>query len=556
MTTSTRTFVLGLDSATWDLLDPWMAQGLLPNLAALRARGAWGTLQSTIQPITSAAWPTLLTGKQQGKHSIYDFVRRRQGSYAVEMTNASMIASPTLYDLLSAAGRSVASINMPYTFPPRPVNGVVVGGLFATVTGPALTYPPSAWEEITQVAPEYCIAPDYDASAADPLQRYIDDMHSSIEQRTRVAEHFLAKQDWDLFVLVYTEPDEIQHAFWHCLEGEELPPAFADHPQRFGNPILAVYQQIDAALPRLLALMGPDANVWVVSDHGAGQLRYMVYLNPILAQHGLLRFKQRAGHGSRLQRLARLYKRSLPNGVRAGLRRMLGDDAFQVIKGELETRSFASAIDWQHTRAYALGSWGNIFVNLAGREPQGTVQPGAEYEQVCREVSELFLSLRHPETGAPAVARVHRREELYSGAALEQAPDLIVLWADQTVCGRGGYEGLSHEVFERRWTADFSELPLTGFHRQNGIYMAAGPAVSARGPAAEASLVDIAPSILSQMGLATPQDMDGRAIGLQELHAAPAQAPLGELAWEGDSYRYSDEEEAMIQKRLEDLGYL
>jgi predicted AlkP superfamily phosphohydrolase/phosphomutase len=553
---ATKTFVLGLDSATWDLLEPWIAEGLLPNLAALRARGAWGDLRSTIQPITSAAWPTLLTGKQQGKHGIYDFVRRKPGSYAVEMTNASMISSPTLYDLFSAVGKRVASINMPYTFPPRPLNGLIVGGLFATVTGPALTYPASLWDEIARVAPRYCIAPDYDAAAPDPLQRYVDDMSASVEQRTRVAEHFLQQQDWDLFVLVYTEPDEIQHAFWHCLEGAELPEAFADHPQRFGNPILNVYQQIDAALPRLLELAGPDATVWVVSDHGAGPLRYMVYLNPLLEQGGLLRFKARAGHGSRLQRLAKLYKRSLPKGVRAGLRRMLGDDAFSVIKGQLETSSFASAIDWAGTRAYALGSWGNIFVNLAGREPQGTVRPGAEYEQVCREVGELFAELRHPETGAPAVERVYRREELYSGHELERAPDLIVIWADRTICGRGGYEGLADAVFERRWTADFSELPLTGFHRDLGVFLACGPQVQARGRLEAASLTDVAPTILAQHGLVLPADLDGRALGLHAGLAEPGEAVLDAGAWQAEHYAYSAEEEAIIQKRLEDLGYL
>jgi predicted AlkP superfamily phosphohydrolase/phosphomutase len=552
---STHTLVLGLDCATWDLLDPWIAAGLLPNLGALRARGAWGELRSTVQPVTSAAWPTFLTGKNQGKHGIYDFVRRRPDSYGVEMTNASMLHSPTIYDHLSAADKRVASINMPYTFPPRPLNGVVIGGLFATVTGPSLTYPSTLWDEVARVAPRYCIAPDYDASAPDPLQHYIDAMHDSIDQRFLVAEHLLA-QDWDLFTLVFTEPDEIQHAFWHCLPDAELPPSFADHPQRFGNPILDVYQRIDRGLPRLLELAGPEVNVWLVSDHGGGALGHFVYLNRALEAGGLLRFKEQAqaSRSSRLHDLARLYKRSLPNSARARVRRLLGNSRFERLKGHLESRISSDAIDWAHTKAYSLGTWGNVYINLAGREPQGTVQPGAAYEHTCREVSELLLSLRHPETGQPAVASVRRREELYHGPMADQSPDLMVTWADPTLCGHGGYDAATSGVFERRITALYSDLPLTGFHRELGVLLAAGPAVATRGRLPVADIADVAPTLLASFGLAVPEDMDGRVLEL--LHPALTPQQSGMLEWNADPYRYSAEEEALIQKRLEDLGYM
>ena len=187
MPTRNRVLVIGLDGGTWDLMEPWMAEGGLPNLKRLRDGGVSGRLASTIHPVTTPAWTSFLTGQQQGRHGIYDHVHRRPGTYKLDLTNASMIKSPTIFDHLGRHGLRSVSLNVPYTFPPRPISGAMVSGLFATVTGPEITYPPELFAEIARVAPGYVVHPDFDPQAPDPLQRYLDDYLTSVENQTIIA---------------------------------------------------------------------------------------------------------------------------------------------------------------------------------------------------------------------------------------------------------------------------------------------------------------------------------------------------------------------------------
>ena len=145
MSNSRRVFVIGLDGATWDLMEPWMDAGYLPNLRRLRDGGTSSTLASTIHPGTTPALTSFLTGQQQGRHGIYDHTHRRPGTYRLELTNASMIKSPSIFDHLGRRGLRSVSLNVPYTFPPRPISGLMVSGLFAPSAGPEITQPPELW---------------------------------------------------------------------------------------------------------------------------------------------------------------------------------------------------------------------------------------------------------------------------------------------------------------------------------------------------------------------------------------------------------------------------
>lgn len=557
-----KIIVIGLDGATWSLLQPWIDAGQLPNLAALQARGAWGKLASTIQPLSAPAWTSFLTGMNQGKHGIFDFVRRKAGSYGLELTNSTMIGAPTLFEYFGQAGLRVASVNVPFTFPVWPINGVMIGGPFAPDMGPRTVYPSHLWKEFSCAVPDYRILPDYVPGAANPEGRLAADLVTCVHNRTLAAEFLLAREDWDVFIVVYTSTDQVQHAFWHYLPDElgGTDSGKASPPLR--EAILSVYREVDEGVGRILCHATDDTLVVVLSDHGAGRLDWWVHLNRWLAQQGYLVYQSRAraiwqsSHSRFTATLMRAYGLLVPQVARQGVRHVLGA-RFQTLKEQVETSLLMASIDWPRTRAYALGS-GDIYVNLKGREPDGTVAPGDEYDTLRDEISTALENLTSPD-GKLIVERVYRREELYDGPCARLGADLTVVMTDHLFHSIARY-ATPKSLFENPNHWRFDARPLTGGHRPDGVLLLSKgpicPGVGLRG----ARIVDLAPTMLAAIGLPVPSEMDGRA--LQEAFETPlhvsarmdggvgtGQEPAG---FEG----YTVEEEARIESRLTDLGYL
>jgi predicted AlkP superfamily phosphohydrolase/phosphomutase len=218
-----------------------------------------------------------------------------------------------------------------------------------------------------------------------------------------------------------------------------------------------------------------------------------------------------------------------------------------------------SNLDWEETRAYALGAGGNIFVNLKGREPAGCVEPGNEYEQVRRELTGSLLSLSDPDTGQSIVERVFRREELYHGPYVDLGPDLIVQWKDYSYWGRGRYDS-SESVFQAQRQSDFSDKPLTGSHRLEGVLILQGPDIRSNCQTEGARLLDVAPTILSLLGIDPGPNLDGHILQgiFREETAADLKeiSPADEPHRAGEEYGYDSEDEKKITDHLRSLGYL
>ncbi len=197
----TRVLVIGIDAVTLDLLSPWVEAGKLPNIAKLMSEGTHGKLASTIQPISAPAWASFMTGMNPGKHGLYDFVRRQRDSYGIEVTNGSMVAAPTLFQRISDAGYQVIAINVPYTYPPKPVNGVVVSGPFTAVSDASIIYPQEKAETILNLVKDYRVLPDYDATKPHPLASYGKALLKGVEMRHRIAKYLIQNEPWDLFTV-------------------------------------------------------------------------------------------------------------------------------------------------------------------------------------------------------------------------------------------------------------------------------------------------------------------------------------------------------------------
>ena len=554
--------IIGLDGATFDLIEPWARAGDLPNLARLMERGCWGRLRSTTPAMTFPAWSTMMTGVNPGRHGIFDFTRRTAGDYGVEFVNATHRRSPTIWRMLSDAGCRVGVLGLPTTYPPQPVNGFLIAGFDAPVTtgiDAAFVYPPQLYHELRREVGTYRITdfqelnigPSWHADALASLQ-------SALRDRTAIAEYLLRQGPWNCFMVLFGESDTVGHHFWAFHD-----PASPRHVARDGKlrgAIRTIYRQLDAAIGQLLAAC-PGATVMVLSDHGFGGAGDRVlYLNRWLAQLGYLHFKTRPG----------LANQALRWGKRWGLRWLpaaMQEQVFRRGGGRLANRVESSTrfggIDWLRSRAYSeeTNTCPAIWLNLTGREPGGIVAPHA-YETVRDEIIAHLEAWRNPDTGQPVVTRAWRREELYHGPYLEDAPDIVLdLALDEgytyTCLSSRGQPG---PAMRRLTPAEYlgaKGQSMNGSHRPDGILIMAGPNIPSGQRIDGAGLIDIAPTILALLNQPSPVRMDGRVLSEAFRVVASPSGPMAERDWQPELVEpYSASEAQKLAARLHSLGYL
>jgi predicted AlkP superfamily phosphohydrolase/phosphomutase len=356
--------------------------------------------------------------------------------------------------------------------------------------------------------------------------------------------------------------DEVQHAFWHCMDAEEGSDDF-----RYKDTILQVYVRLDEAIGKLIEQANQIYSdqkliTIILSDHGAGPFEWMINLNRWLADEGYLVF--RTWENGRLQQwraqslkhAANLYRNYISAQTRTKIRNLLGSNQFTNIKEGFESALLTSNVDWEHTKAYSLGAGGNIYINVEGREPAGIVQPNEEYDQLRNEIIKKLEQLADPVTGEVVIKKIHKREELYHGPHLENAPDLIIEWRDYAYWGRGRYDNQA-PVFEKQRKFDFSAQPLTGSHRPEGILILQGDNVHNDQQISNAKIVDLAPTILSLLGIRPPENMDGRILieAFQPQTFADLEM-LEEIKIEKEQINVQAKDEGKITDHLRSLGYL
>ena len=385
-----------------------------------------------------------------------------------------------------------------------------------------------------------------------------------IEIRERLSLDLLKREEWDVFMMVFMATDEAQHAFWHLQEPNE-----GDALARHRNVIRDVYCRADQVIGAMLGQVAADSKgreitATIASDHGAGQLRWIINLNRWLAEAGYLRFLKTsdnlAGRAKSVtvKKMAYAYRRYVPARWRAAFRTRFGGRRFERAKAEVESMQYASAIDWAKTKAYALGAGGNIFINLQGREPMGIVQPGDEYDRLCQDIIHSLRKMVGPDSGQAIIEAIYRREEIYQEAYLEQAPDLIIQWKDYTFWGRGRYDSLA-PVFESHNRLEFSDMPLTGTHRPEGILIAQWPSIRRGGKIEGSRLIDLASTILGILSIRPPVEMDGQDRKSSSLPKKPAGlATLLQARASSNPARILNTARKRREKseRLHSLGYL
>lgn len=563
-----KLLLIGWDGAVPELVQRFAAAGRLPHAKRLMDGGSFRPLRSTIPPVTACAWSSFLSGRNPGKHGLFEFVTPRKDSYAFDYTcgghrrekNNDFLA------LLNQGGFRVGVVNVPMTYPPRPLDGFMIAGLDAPDEKSGIALPKEDWEAAhATIGTPYRIDNRHLGN-----MRTNDDREEAIREFIRVeklrTDYTLAmmqRQPIDVLVSVYNATDQVQHHFWHLMDTAhpQYPGDDNEEVRRFRDAIERIYVACDAELGRLMDAF-PDANVMLISDHGAGGTNGpRVRFNNAFGDAGLLTWA--ASKGSVVSNfvgwLDGFLRRTLSAKTKAMLARMLpaGRSAIEAMA--------LPPIDWARTTAFCYEGFTlspSVWINRKSVFPQGTVGDGEEYEQALRRTEEALRALRDPHTGNPVIPNIHRARDIYPGKYMAGAPDLILdWWSGQTFTMTR-----SHPSLAGKPTVFYPEGPavpgqdITGIHRWDGILGATGPAIGRpAGAPCAASLIDLAPTTLALMGLSVPTDMDGKvlpdvvagAVRIEQTAAVPAGVADDEAA-----PGYSEEDAKRIEERLSGLGYI
>jgi len=547
LNSSPRLLVLGLDGGTFHLFDDLIARGWMPNLAKALERGAYGPLASVLPPYSAPAWVSFATGQNPGRHGVPDFWLPDEDGRRRPVSSRS-VRSPTLWSLLSGYGRQVAAINVPVTYPPAPVNGLLISGMMTPSEDAHYTYPTELKEQLRDLAGDYAANPYANAHhGVDFLER----VAYWIRRRERAHRRLLASRAWDCFVNVVQAPDPLQHLFWHHLDPGH-PRHDPQEAQRYLPLLETCYRAVDEVVGHRLALVDERTTLLILSDHGFGPAHKYFYVNRLLAQTGLLvQRDSHAGIGGLLTRWRnwgiREGRRFLRQVDRAGWRHRLGDAGRRDQWRAALERASALPVDWERTVAH--------FTHLTG---EGIVVRGANenreaYERTRDRILHALRAVVDRETGRPVVVAAFRREEALSGPWVHLAPDILFSVGDGPYLPTGK---LDSQVTVGPTPAGES----TGRHRPTGLFVAVGPHVRP-GPLAGAQIIDIMPTVMHLLRLPVPEGLDGQV--MQPLLSAEhrKQYPLRygvPPPWDGGAPSeedYSDEEIAQITKHLENLGY-
>lgn len=535
----------------------------MPALSRLMAGGTAGTLDSTMPALTPAAWSSIITGKNPGKHAIFDMTRRRPHSYESMPVNGRMRLGTPFWKRLNEAGLRVGLVNIPFTYPPDEVAGFVVPGFGAPGSVSNLVYPREALADIEEKYGRYepVVSPELLRSG-----RYQDiyeaEAHHQANQ-VAIAIDLAAKYDVDVLAINLMLLDHMNH---------KMPDI---------ERVEAAILQLDKDLQALLDGFAPD-NVMVISDHGTRRVKGDFLLHVWLRDNGysvqkkrlptekaaivnwifvqwLQRHRGWSGFGEKAARfLLRKMVAALPAGWLKGFWARVERD----IPGAQVYAEFSEELDYEKTRVYPGASYSSVlYFNVKGREPQGVVDP-AEVATLAAEIRQKLTAVTDPDSGEPLFTAVYTADELYTGAAKVIAPDIIIdsyaaKWNILSTFRRGAH---AEALRDRYFANNFKDF---GHHSRDGIFVFAGEAFRSDGSFGTAgSVMDVPATLLHLCGVPVPNDWDGRSLtetfnpAFLAAHPLTCQPGDAETAVTFDDGLYSDEENDEIFSHLRALGYV
>lgn len=536
---SRKVLMLGVDGAPLNLVTKWAGEGELPNLRRLLDSGGHGVLASRVD-LTPPAWSSIYTGKNPGKHGIFDFMRHKPGTYDFVPVSSLARGCADLWETLSSQGFTVGVLNAPLTYPPRPVNGFLVSGFLTPGDETEYTYPRSLKAELRSAAPGFRPSSSNELQVSMRKEAYAADTLRKLEG-LREAAIYLQKRETDFFAVFVSETDFVSHWFWEDMlrQGQSASGGVKSGTSRV---ILDTYRAVDRMLGDLTEGLKEDVHVIVLSDHGSTYLRRFFHTNYFLYSKGLLQFRRDLRTG-----VKQAFYRS---GITQGLYRLILRTNLYWMHYALRPITLSvSDVEWQRTVAYARG-YGQIYLNVRGREPAGVVAK-ENLEETRRKIIENLNQVRDPKGDVRAMEAVYSKEEIFHGDQLDYAPDIQLVMAE-------GYEAFPWATMADDVFTDY--IDRTGTHNTQGMLLLSGPGVR-NGSFSNATVTDVAPTILYLMGVPIPTDLDGRFLSQaftdEYVGSNPPRFanPSGPDTGRKD-FEFSPEDEKAIEDNLRSLGYV
>lgn len=534
-----RIFVIGLDGATFDIINPLIREGGLANIAGLMKHGVWGPLRSTIPAFSPVAWTSMITGVNPGKHGIVDgFIHHHD--YRMSFVNSTYRRYKPIWSILNSLGKSTGVVNVPLTYPPEEVNGFLITGMFTPEHVEDFIYPHDLRRLIRDKAGKYI----FEAVQSSNMDKVYKSTHKVIDQRDKIFSYLLSSYDLDFYFFVFVETDRIQHCFWKFMDEKSVDVSHSER-KKYKTIIADIYKKLDDSIGRILKYAGDDDTVMLVSDHGFGNMQRAFALSNWLREKGYTAYMpgQEPAIPQPLSMFDKIKKKAL----------RVVEDADK----EKALNWYFKNIDWHSTTAFTEGASGGIFINMEGRQRDGIVKAGEEYERVRRRLIDELKELRDPETGKKVVQVVHRREDIYTSDDFIGIPDLIV------ICDKG-YHTISPSecVYYRLSGKDmFFSHSWSGRHEENGILVMKGPTIKQGGNIGNANIMDVSPTILYLMDQPLSAGFDGKVI-LDAIRDEwkythqPRYTGYYTLKLDGGAADFSEQESQQIEERLRNLGYL
>lgn len=528
---SEKVAVIGIDGLPYDVVAS-LGKKKLPTFFRIMKKGCYGVLTSTIPPLSPVAWPSLVTGKNPAKHGVFGFSHVKEGIVTPCYCMAGR--SNPIWDAVGKAGKKVVVLNVPFTYPPHKVNGILISGF------------PSPMDQIKSFPPEFINRlkskiGNYELDVSIKKENYegmcetdfIDEIFRITEIRAKATLHLMENSYWDFFMSIFTSLDRLQHVFYGYFDKKS--PLYDVEKRKI---LCKYYRRLDEILNSILLMIDESTYLIIVSDHGFDYLYKYVGLNNLLSRRNYLRHGAKFLNREEFKKLWRSYNlfRKIIEALPTELIK-----AIQTIVPPKEDYSQSIAYcDYQCT------------ITLRKDLAQSVKN------ELREEIIDYLYSVMDFETSQKVVERIYVKEDILSGS-LEEVPDIFILF-------RRGYE-------PKRWT----ETPIqhtrgsylggktlkTGTHStsyaRRGFFSIRGQSIK-KNFSCTSSILDITPTILHIWSIPLSSDIDGRV--LTEIFSENSEIARRDVKYthppveySREQYSYSKREEESIRKRLKELGY-
>lgn len=543
-----KNIIIGLDGATWEIINYLIDENIMPTFGNFKKNGCYGELKSTILPITPAAWTSMMTGCTPPKTGIYSFTKSigNNNTYQKDIVNGDDIKVPTMWEVLSSYGRNVVSVNVPMTFPPKPVNGIIISGMMTPGEEKNFTYPRNLKIELAENGIDYRIDTylhrNHNKLQDDDFVKqlhsngaeiFFKDLNELFDIRKRTIKYLMQKKSWHYFMFVIIGMDRIQHHFWDYIKNPELDFKINDNIKKY-------YKKIDEFVGEIVLKFRNTSNIFIVSDHGFTKYYGTFDTNGWLLKKGYLTIKEK-----KISEWKTILKNFLKK-YNINVKKLAG--YFLNEKKTSKLKLSASNIDWFHTLAYS-GSPNGINLNLKGRETLGIVEP-IRYDEIREKIIYDFKNITDP-NGIKIVKDALKKENVYNEAASDSIPDIILEFKEEAL-----YSAIPSEKISRNMNLFRNSRWLRGNHKRDGILLVLGKDIKKAKRLKEVNIEDIFPTLLVLNDEKVPDYIDGKVIKDIFNKEIKENYVSFKPAIKDKKYQYSNTEEQDLIKKLKSLGYM